>query len=72
MVTMTSPPRLEEAGLERGRLPEVPAEADDDDVRRARRGAAEQDRELPSVEPSSTKTTSNGSSLGSSAAAISL
>ena len=32
--------RLEEARLQRGRLPEVAAEVDDDDVRRSRRGGA--------------------------------
>ena len=62
--------RLEEAGLERRGLPEVAAQVDHDDIRQLIVQSGSTDM-LPSVEPSSTKTTSNGSSRGSSAAAIS-
>ena len=58
--------RLQEAGLERRRLSEVAAETDDDDVRSSRRASVDSTAMLPSVEPSSTKITSNGCSCDSS------
>ena len=66
-MTTTSPLSLVESGRERGRLAEVAPQPDHADVGVAAWSRVSA-REVPSVEPSSTKTASHGVPSGSSAA----